>query len=399
VGFEIDPNTRTAILYVQYGVAYRGNNEELRSWFQTGEKRFQAFRLLKHWIRSQLVSAYSVASRSTEVKGPKELTDIQAVRNKFQETYRPLFLSEDKLFGELSRLVRGQSTALRVLAGQMRRHCARRKPSRPTTLFALGPTGVGKTRTDECLAKVLPRAKTEDSNYGFVRIDMAEYQESYRVSQLIGSPQGYVGYGEGSVLIDALTANPRTVVLFDEIEKAHPAILRTLMNAMDAGPLSTAARANGSRKIDCRYAIFFFTSNLEAKDIMAELEERNGFGRSEVEDEVCRRRLRASGIAPEIIGRIGRFLVFCPLPPEARAEIIALAIAEIAAEYGLKVQRIAPSVIISVLKKVRIDNFGVRPGRYFIDDLLGGIFAETSARQIQEAVEVLGPPFRCERVH
>jgi hypothetical protein len=97
--------------------------------------------------------------------------------------------------------------------------------------------------------------------------------------------------------------------------------------------------------------------------------------------------------------RIGRFLVFCPLPPEARAEIIALAIAEIAAEYGLKVQRIAPSVIISVLKKVRIDNFGVRPGRYFIDDLLGGIFAETSARQIQEAVEVLGPPFRCERVH
>jgi ATP-dependent Clp protease ATP-binding subunit ClpB len=398
VGFEIDPITKIAILYVQYGVDYRANNEELRSWFQTGEKHFQTFRLLKNWICSNLASAYSFPLKSTEVRGPGQLTDIQAVRNMVREVDRPLLISEENLFEELSQKVRGQSMALRNLAGQVLRHSARTKPSRPATLFVVGPTGVGKTRTAECLANVLRRKENEDNSYGFVRLDMAEYQESHRVSQLIGSPQGYVGYGEGSLLIDALNANPRTVVLFDEIEKAHPAILRTLMNAMDAGHFSTAARESGSRKIDCRYAIFIFTSNLEAENIITELEERNGFGRLEVEDEVCRRQLCASGMAPEIIGRIGSFHIFCQLSPEARAEIIALAIVELAAEYGLTVQQIAPSVIMSVLKKVRTDNFGVRPARYLIDDLLGRIFAETAAKQIKEAVEVLGPPFRCERI-
>lgn len=395
VGFEIDPDTRAAILYVQHGVDYRGPDRELSSWFQEGEKRFQSFRELRDWIRIHLAPAYSAAPLSEEVKSPGQLTDIQVVRESVRDVNQPRFLDEDKLLAEMSRLIRGQSTALNSLARFVCRHCARVKPKRPGVVLFIGPTGVGKTYTAEYLAKLLRSSESGDNGYGYARLDMSEYQESHRVSQLIGSPQGYVGYGEGSQLIDKLIANPRTVVLFDEIEKAHPAIVRTLMNAMDAGRLSTAAKANGGREVDCRYAIFIFTSNLGSEGILAELQDKNGFGQSEVEDEVCRRHLRASGMAPEIIGRIGRFLVFRPLTPEDRAEITALSIAEVAAEYGLRLGRIAPSVVVSVLEKVRTDNFGVRPVRYLIDELLGGVFAEAAAKQIRDSVEVLGPPFQC----
>src|SRR5205807_2293117 len=102
-------------------------------------------------------------------------------------------------------------------------------------VFAVGPSGVGKTRTAEAMAQVLREVDEDNEAYQFLRLDMTEYQEAHRVSQLIGAPQGYIGHGEGSQLIDALRANRRTIVLFDEIEKAHPAILRVLMNAMDAG--------------------------------------------------------------------------------------------------------------------------------------------------------------------
>jgi len=187
-------------------------------------------------------------------------------------------------------------------------------------------------------------------------------------------------------------------VLFDEIEKAHPSILRVLMNAMDAGRLSTASRSSTGRNIDCRYAVFMFTSNLDAKEILNELETRNSFGNHTVEDEVCRRRLHAGGIAPEIIGRIGRFLVFRPLSPETRAEIVALAIAEIGEEYGLKVGYVEPGVVVDLTQKTRSESFGVRPGRYLIDDLLGGAFAKAAAQDTTAPVTVVGPPYDCRPV-
>ena len=109
-------------------------------------------------------------------------------------------------------------------------------------MFAVGPSGVGKTRAAEALAQALNGLLEAGAGYQFLRLDMAEYQESHRVSQLLGAPQGYVGHGEGSQLLDTLAANPRTIVLFDEIEKAHPSILRVLMNAMDAGRLSSSSR-------------------------------------------------------------------------------------------------------------------------------------------------------------
>jgi ATP-dependent Clp protease ATP-binding subunit ClpA len=224
---------------------------------------------------------------------------------------------------------------------------------------------------------------------------MSEYQEAHRVSQLIGSPQGYVGHGNGSQLFDALRANPRTIILFDEIEKAHPAILRLLMNAMDAGRLSSASRMDGSHEIDCRFAVFVFTSNLDADAILKELTDSGGFGNRVAEDTVCRRKLLTAGIAPEIVGRIGRFMVFRPLTPEICAEIMVGAIVEVAAEYGLRVTYVAPTVVLEMMKPFKVDHFGMRPGQYMIDDALGASFASAAREANGGSYRIEGSPFRC----
>ncbi len=391
IGFEINPSG-TARLWVSLGINYNGQNPQIRQWLNSGHLEFPSFAELKKWICSTLAEEFQ---NNTYVANPNSITDMQAIHNTVKVMDKPFYLDEEELFNAISKRVLGQNEALKNLCGVMARHCARRNPKRPAVLFAVGPSGVGKTRTAEALSVVMQTMNTDDKGYDFLRLDMTEYQEVHRVSQIIGAPQGYIGHGQGSQLIDALKDNPRHIVLFDEIEKAHPAILKVLMNAMDAGRLSTASRSADGHQVDCRFAVFIFTSNLDAKEILSELTTKKAFGNRTVEDEVCRRRLHANGLAPEIVGRIGRFLVFKPLSTETRAEIIAIAISEIAQEYGVTVSYVEPTVVIDIMKKVRTQNFGVRPERFIIDDLLGGIFAKTAQGQVKNPVKVSGPPFKC----
>lgn len=403
VGFEIDEGQGAARLLVTKGIHYSGDNLGVREWLGAGEKQFPSFAALRAWIQGPLAQAFDAQSAAggapagvPPVAGTAtELTDMTAVNEGIRDIHRPLYLDEATLFERLHTRVFGQDDALKALAAVMVRHFARRRPARPAVVFAVGPSGVGKTRTAEVMAQVVREFDDDNNGYQFLRLDMTEYQEAHRVSQLIGAPQGYIGHGEGSQLIDALRANPRTIVLFDEIEKAHAAVLRVLMNAMDAGRLSTASRSSGGHQIDCRHAVFMFTSNLDAKSILDELETRNAFGNRAVEDDVCRRRLHAAGIAPEIVGRIGRFLVYRPLSPETRAEIVALAVAEVAEEYGLRVTYVEPSVIVELMQKSRSQSFGVRPERFLIDDVLGGAFAKAAEQGVSDSVVVVGPPFEC----
>jgi hypothetical protein len=404
IGFEVDQHSGSAKLLVNKGIRYSGLNPAVREWFSSGIKEFPTFDKLKEWIRGSLADSFR-SSMATgdhlETGGPAteqatQLTDMSVIHEAVKKINRPVYLDEERLVSELSKRVLGQDGALRALSAVVVRHCARLRPSRPAVTFATGPSGVGKTRTAESLAAILRDLDSGENGYGFLRLDMTEYQEAHRVSQLIGAPQGYIGHGEGSQFGDALRGNPRMIVLFDEIEKAHPAILRVLMNVLDAGRLSTSTRSSTGREIDCRHAVFMFTSNLESKETLNELENRNGFGNRAVEDEVCRRRFHATGIPPEIVGRIERFLVFRPLSPETRAEIVALAVAEVATEYGVDVAYVHPNVIIDLMKRIRSDDFGVRPERFLIDDVLGGAFAKAAEKQIPNPVEVLGPPYRCE---
>jgi len=469
VGFERIEGDGVRLL-VERGVECPRAQTHTRQWLECGERAFSSFNQMREWIRGDLITDYQMepdgdatdpaterpisetpilerpilerpAAAQTQLT-PAQLTDLSAVSFTRAEEIPPQAM-EERLFDALQARIRGQDAVLSALSQRVARHLARTAPRRPLTFFALGPTGVGKTRTALSLSELLssrmlaassgPPSATAttlssiSSGYGFLRLDMSEYQERHRVSQLLGAPQGYVGYGDGAQLADALATNERTVVLFDEIEKAHPDIWRALMNAMDAGRLSRPAPGRGgSRDIDCRQAIFFFTSNLD-NGVEAELRKREeehqqsplsgalsqqpmvplpedcppgdkGGHWQHFVDEVCRRQMRAVGMVPELIGRISCFLAYRPLNERARAEILTLAITSIAAEYGLIIEYIEPSVISYLLRLSSGNEWGARPDEYLADEQLGAIFA--AARQscrVEQAThwKLSGPPFVC----
>ena len=415
IGFEISPRDGKILLCVQDGVAYTGDAESLRRWFSDGVLSFDGIQSFLSWLSDDLSAqmgpvsgsgtesggeadaapgrepAPSQPSSPPEPRQPASITDTARVTEQIRDDADPVFLDEEELFNALSANVVGQDESLHTLASAVSGHVARANPRRPLTLFAIGPSGVGKTRTGSSIVSVL-NGGGRNGRYEFLRLDMCEYREAHRVSQLIGSPQGYVGYGEGAQLSDALARNPRTVVLFDEIEKAHPDILKVLMNAMDAGRLSTAGRAgDGSREVDCRKAVFFFSSNLECESVLRALEQRSAFGNPETVDEVCRGHLKAAGIPPELIGRIGHFLVYRPLGPESKAEITATQVRETAAEYGLDVRYVAPDVIVDIIQAVRARGGGARVYAYQIDRILGRVFTQAARQRCAGAIRILGP--------
>lgn len=390
IGFEIGPSGG-ATLYVDRGVSYDGSSSSVRTWLDAGEMRFTSMTRLREWVRAELGPLFAATNRPARPQPPAlmpdQLTDLDAVRAT-ADAHLPVLMSEDVLFGELSTRVYGQDDALRVVARRIARHVRRSHPRRPATLFAVGPTGVGKTRTAEALAEAL--GTLLDGRWSsLVRLNMNEYQERHRVSQLLGAPPSYIGYGDGTVLIDRLVAQPESVVLFDEIEKAHPDILVTLMSAMDAGELCSPAPAAHGRAVDCRRAVFFFTSNIDVSEAMAELDQ--AANPAESADVTCRRHLAASGIKSELIGRISAFPVFRPLSERARAEIATAAVARVAAEYGLTVVRVAPDIISDIVGRP-YGNLGARPDEYYIDDMLGPEFARYAAERGEASVCVEAKP-------
>ncbi|MDF7809433.1 AAA family ATPase [Pontiellaceae bacterium B12219] len=406
IGFEIDTDTGLSTLYVSRGVQYMGDSDQVRNWLSVGSRQFESFNALKTWIQTELANAYSLSSCMADpliqqldfirnTNASNTMTDFSAVYAALNRGSTNPAPDENRLFDSVSEKVIGQDFALKGMCATVARHCARSEPSRPAVIFATGPTGVGKTRAALVLSEVLSNHSSGRTGYGFLRLDMAEYQEAHRISQLIGSPQGYTGHEEGSQLVDALSRNPHTVILFDEIEKAHPSILRVLMNAMDAGRLSSACRTASGHEIDCRRTIFIFTSNLMSREIIEELTESNSLTDQAVVNEVCRKQFQTAGMLPEIIGRIGKFLVFCPLSTEDRVKILTMAISEVAQEYGLDVQYVAPEIVIRLMNQNSTNNLGARPERYLIDDLLGGVFARASHANIDFSIAVFEEPLRC----
>ena len=391
-------------LLVDRGVRFDGPEEEVRRWLSDGERVFSTYTQFQRWLTEVLAPCYAVPttpeclSPAPCASAPQPLappaTDLAEVTRQIEEQRRrtQINVPEEELFARLAATVLGQEAALRTLVRRVHVHLAQTEPRRPATLFSVGPTGVGKTSAAEALPEALRAVCPEASAYRFLRLDMSEYQERHRVSQLIGAPQGYIGYGEGAQLADTLAANPRTVVLFDEIEKAHPDVLRVLMNAMDAGRLSRAAGRGNGHEIDCRHAVFIFTSNLDADGILSDLEDHDGFDDSAFVNRVCRTRLRAAGIPPEIIGRIGAFMVFRPLEDAVRAEIITLTVQRVAQRYGVQVVSIAPSAVVALFEQCDGD-FGARPAEYLVEDVLGPEFASSREKLAGCHVSIKGPPY------
>jgi ATP-dependent chaperone ClpB len=212
---------------------------------------------------------------------------------------------------ELARRVVGQGQAVRAVADAVRRSRAGLgDPNRPTGSFIfLGPTGVGKTETARALAEFL-----FDDERAMVRLDMSEYMEKHSVARMIGAPPGYVGYEEGGQLTEAVRRRPYSVILFDEIEKAHPDVFNVLLQILDDGRLTDSQ----GRVVDFRNAVIIMTSNIGSQYIV----DAGGATWDRVEERV-RDELR-NHFRPEFLNRVDDIIVFRPLSREDLVRIVDL---------------------------------------------------------------------------
>jgi ATP-dependent Clp protease ATP-binding subunit ClpB len=219
----------------------------------------------------------------------------------------------------LRQRVLGQDTALERVANAIRRSRAGLSdPRRPIGSFIfLGPTGVGKTELARALAEFL-----FDDEHAMVRIDMSEYMEKHAVSRLIGAPPGYVGYEEGGQLTEAVRRRPYAVVLFDEIEKAHPDVFNVLLQIMDDGRLTDGK----GRTVDFKNTVIIMTSNIGAQYLQSvTLEEPEVFARA---SERVMEALRAQ-FKPEFLNRVDDIILFNPLGKEQLTKIVELRLADV----------------------------------------------------------------------
>jgi ATP-dependent Clp protease ATP-binding subunit ClpB len=221
--------------------------------------------------------------------------------------------------GRLRERVVGQDEALEIVANAIRRSRAGlNDPKRPIGSFLfLGPTGVGKTETARALAEFL-----FDDEQAMVRIDMSEYMEKHAVARLIGAPPGYVGYDEGGQLTEAVRRRPYSVILFDEIEKAHPDVFNVLLQVLDDGRLTDSK----GRTVDFKNTVLIMTSNLGAHLLQSEnLESESAFDAAR---EQVMQLLRQS-FRPEFLNRVDDVVIFRPLGEEQLSHIVDLRLADL----------------------------------------------------------------------
>ncbi|MFL5541078.1 MAG: AAA family ATPase, partial [Longimicrobiaceae bacterium] len=262
----------------------------------------------------------------------------------------------------------GQDEAIRAVANAIRRaRAGLQDPNRPLGSFIfLGPTGVGKTELARALAEFL-----FDDEHATVRIDMSEYQEKHTVSRMIGAPPGYVGYEEAGQLTEAVRRRPYAVVLFDEIEKAHPDVFNILLQVLDEGHLTD----NYGRVIDFKNTVIIMTSNLGARDIgkgkglgFHSPDAQSSFDRMEekVKEEIER------AFNPEFLNRLDDSIIFHPLTREQIGEIIHNLLVDVEKRLGEEEIRLklAPESIDFLIENGYDEKFGARPIRRAIQRYL-----------------------------
>ena len=283
---------------------------------------------------------------------------------------RMLQSEKDKLLHleeELHKRVVGQNEAISAISDAVRRSRAGlNDPRKPIGSFIfLGTTGVGKTE----LAKALADYMFNDENM-MTRIDMSEYQEKFSVSRLIGPPPGYVGYDEGGQLTEAVRRKPYSVVLFDEIEKAHPDVFNILLQVLDDGRLTD----NKGRTVNFKNTIIIMTSTLGSQIIRERFEHLNAQNRAEViektQNEVFN--LLKAQMRPEFLNRIDEIIMFTPLDENEIAQIVRLqvsAVAKMLSKNGITLE--ATDVAVAFLAKAGYDpEFGARPVKRVIQNMV-----------------------------
>ncbi|WP_338677688.1 ATP-dependent chaperone ClpB [Streptomyces sp. SCSIO 30461] len=315
--------------------------------------------------------AQAEAAKDTMVKeevGPDDIADvvsawtgIPAGRLLEGETQKLLRMED-----ELGRRLIGQTEAVRAVSDAVRRSRAGiADPDRPAGSFLfLGPTGVGKTELAKALADFL-----FDDERAMVRIDMSEYSEKHSVARLVGAPPGYVGYEEGGQLTEAVRRRPYTVVLLDEVEKAHPEVFDILLQVLDDGRLTDGQ----GRTVDFRNTILILTSNLGSQYLMEPLT-------SEEEKKQQVLEVVRASFKPEFLNRLDDLVVFSALSKDELARIAELQIDGLArrlAERRLTLE-VTPAALEWLAEEGNDPAYGARPLRRLVQTAIG----DRLARQI-----------------
>jgi ATP-dependent Clp protease ATP-binding subunit ClpC len=279
-------------------------------------------------------------------------TGIPVTRLQEQEAARLLRMED-----ELHQSVVGQDEAIKAISRAIRRSRAGLKdPKHPIGSFIFcGPTGVGKTELARALAKFLfadPAA--------LIRVDMSEYMEKFSVSRLIGAPPGYVGYEDSGTLTKAIRRKPYSVVLLDEIEKAHPDVFNILLQVLDEGHLTD----NYGRLIDFKNTVVIMTSNVGARDIMQG--KTLGFHGQDFKTtfEKMQEKIRdeiQKVFNPEFLNRIDDTIVFHPLAKEHIAQIVSILVREVQKRVGEEAIRLTPAATDFLVEHGYDQNYGARP--------------------------------------
>jgi ATP-dependent Clp protease ATP-binding subunit ClpC len=321
----------------------------------------------RKWMREMSQNRQLVTDKSVE-EVIAMMTGIPVTRIAQEEGKRLLLMAD-----QLKKRVIGQSEAINKIVKAIKRNRAGMKdPSKPIGSFIfLGPTGVGKTELAKVLAEYL-----FDSKDALVRIDMSEYMEKFSVSRLVGAPPGYVGYEEGGQLTEKVRRKPYSVVLLDEIEKAHPDVFNILLQLLDDGQLTDSL----GRRVDFKNTIVIMTSNIGSRQI-EDFGKGVGFAGAETDKENNKRVIEKAlkkAFAPEFLNRIDDVVMFNNLTKEDIHKIIHVELTGLykrVEEMGYTLE-LTPAAVDFVAEKGFDIKFGARPLKRAIQKYLEDEMAE-----------------------
>jgi len=324
-------------------------------------------RLKIRWKKIRTKREHNKVDKDLVAQTVAKMTGIPVDNISASESDKLLALETD-----LDKTVIGQQAAKEVLAKSLRRaRAGLGDPTRPTGCFLfLGPTGVGKTLLVKAMAKSM--FGSEDA---LIPLDMSEYMEKHNVSRLVGAPPGYVGYEEGGQLTEAVRRKPYSIVLFDEIEKAHSEVFNTLLQIMEEGKLTDSL----GRRVDFRNCIIVLTSNVGSDAIKNKAP--LGFGGSSTADEDIAKQLESElsrTFKPEFLNRLDGKIIFKQLTKEELQKVLDLELAKISARLKVKGREfeLTEAARDFLLSKGWNPEFGARPLRRSVENYVEDLFAE-----------------------